>query len=73
MVIQLLVAPLAVDEEHAAVLHVADHGEALDNVGGHVAGHEVGLIDVVRGADGLIAEAQVADGHAAGLRRCGRR
>src|SRR5699024_5984920 len=32
-----------------------------------VAGHEVGLVDAVGGADGLVAEAQVADGHAAGL------
>ena len=32
-----------------------------------VAGHEVGLVDVVRGTDGVIAEAQMADGHAAGL------
>ena len=67
VVIQLLVRPLAVDEEHAAVLHVADHGEALDDVGGHVAGDKVGLVDVVGGADGLVAEAQVADGYAAGL------
>ena len=54
-------------KRHAAVLHVSDHGEALDDVGGHVAGHEVGLVDIVGGADGLVAEAQVADGHAAGL------
>ena len=67
VVIQLLVGPLAVDEEHAAVLHVADHGEALDDVRGHMAGHEVGLVDVVGALDGLVAEAQVADGHAAGL------
>ena len=29
MVAQLLVAPLAVDQEHTAGLHVPDHGEAL--------------------------------------------
>ena len=67
MLVKLLVGPLAVDEEGAAVLHVPDHGETLDDVGGHVAGHEVGLVDIVGGADGLVAEAQVADGHAAGL------
>ncbi|CDC68726.1 putative uncharacterized protein [Oscillibacter sp. CAG:155] len=64
---QLLVVPLAVDEEGAAGLDVADDGEALGDVGGHVAGHEVSLVDVVRRLDGLVAEAQVADGHAAGL------
>jgi hypothetical protein len=32
-----------------------------------VAGHEVGLGDVVRALDGLVAEAQMADGDAAGL------
>ena len=67
VVVQLLVAPLAVDQEDTAVLHVPDHGEALDNVGGHMAGHEVGLVDIVGRADGVIAKAQMADGHAAGL------
>ena len=67
VMVQLLVAPLAVDQEHAAGLYVADDGEALGDVGGHVAGHEVSLVDVVRRLDGLVAEAQVADGHAAGL------
>ena len=33
MVAQLLVVPLAVDQEHAAGLHVADDGEALGDVG----------------------------------------
>ena len=42
------------------VLHVPDHGEALDDVGGHVAGHEVGLVDIVGGADGLVAEGHPA-------------
>ena len=31
--------------------------------------HEIGLVDIVRRADGLVAEAQVADRHAAGLLR----
>ena len=37
------------------------------DVSGVVAGHEVSLVDVVGAADGLVAETQVADGHAAGL------
>ena len=32
-----------------------------------MAGDEVGLVDVVRALDGLVAEAEVRDGHAAGL------
>ena len=67
VLLQIGVRPLAVDQEGAAGLDVADHGEALHNVGGVVAGHEVSLVDVVGAADGVIAEAQVADGHAAGL------
>ena len=39
----------------------------LGDVGRHVAGHEVSLVDIVRRLDGLIAEAQMADGDAAGL------
>ncbi|MPM12584.1 hypothetical protein SDC9_58937 [bioreactor metagenome] len=64
---QLLVAPLAVDEEGAAGLHVPHDGEALGDIGRNVAGHKVGLVDIVGAANGLVAEAQVADGHAAGL------
>ena len=37
------------------------------DVSGVVAGHEVSLVDVVGAADGLVAETQMADGHAAGL------
>ncbi len=64
---QLLIAPLAVDEEGAAGLHVPHDGEALGDIGGNMAGHKVGLVDIIGAADGLVAEAQVADGHAAGL------
>ena len=64
---ELLVRPLAVHEERAARLDVADHLEALDDVGGVVASHEVGLRDVVRRADRGITEAQVRGGDAAGL------
>ncbi len=67
VVAQLVKIPLAVNHEHAAGLDVVDHLEALGDVGGVVAGHEVGFIDIVGGPDGLVAEAQVADGHAAGL------
>ncbi len=59
--------PLAVDQEGAAGLDVADHVEALGDVAGVVAGDKVGLVDVVRWTDRGIAEAQVRDGHAAGL------
>ena len=45
---ELLVGPLAVHQERAARLDVADHREALDDVGRVVAGDEVGLVDVVR-------------------------
>ena len=65
--VQLIEIPLAVDHEHAAGLDVVDHLEALDDVAGVVAGDEVGLVDVVGALDGLVAKAQVADGHAAGL------
>ena len=67
MVAELRVIPLAVDQEHTAGLHIADDGEMLGDVGRHVAGHEVSLVDIVRRLDGLIAEAQMADGDAAGL------
>ena len=69
VLVQLFVRPLAVDHEHAAGLHVLHHLVALDHVAGVVAGHKVSLVDVVGRADGLVAEAQVADGHAAGLFR----
>ena len=64
---ELLVRPLAVDQEGAARLDVADHLEALDDVARVVAGDEVGLGHIVRRADRGIAEAQVRDGDAAGL------
>ena len=64
---QLLIGPLAVDHEHAAGLDILDHLHAHVDVSGVVAGHEVSLVDVVGAADGLVAETQVADGHAAGL------
>ena len=59
--------PLAVDEEHAAGLDVLHHFEALFNIGGVVASHKVRLVDVVGALDRLVAEAQVGNGHTAGL------
>ena len=64
---QFLGGPLAVDQEGAAVLDIVDDLEALGDIGGGVAGHEVRLVDIVGAADGAVAEAQVADGDAAGL------
>ena len=67
VVVQLVEVPLAVDHIHAAGLDVLHHLEALGHIAGVVAGHEVSLVDIVGGTDGLVAEAQVADGDAAGL------
>ena len=67
VMLKLREIPLAVDEENAAGLNVTDDGEVLGYVGRHMARDEVSLIDVVRALDGLVAEAQVADGDAAGL------
>ena len=67
MMLQLLQVPLAVDQEHAAGLHVLNNLEALGDVAGVVASHEVSLVDVVGGLDGLVAEAQVGNGDTAGL------
>ena len=67
MMLKLCKIPLAVDEEHAAGLNVADDGEALGYVSRNMACNEVCLVDVVRALDLLVAEAQVADGDAAGL------
>ena len=57
---------LGVEQEDAAVGDAVEHVEATD-VGGVVAGHEVGLVDQVGALDLLFAKAQVADGDAAGL------
>ena len=59
--------PLAVDQEYAARLYVVDHLVALDDIGRVVAGHKVGLVDVIRALDRLVAKAQVRDGDTAGL------
>ena len=67
VVVQLIEVPLAVDHIHAAGLDILHHLEALGHIAGVVAGHEVGLVDIVRRTDGLVAKAQMADGDAAGL------
>ena len=69
VMVQLVHIPLAVDHEHAAGLHIVDHLKALGDIAGVVAGHEVGLVDIIRRTDGLITEAQMADGDTAGLLR----
>jgi len=65
--LQLFEGPLAVDQEHAAGLYVLHDLEALGDVGGVVASHEVSLVHVVGALDGLVAETQVGNGHTAGL------
>lgn len=67
VMLKLLKAPLAVDEEYAAGLNVTYNGEALGDVCGNMAGYEVCLVDVVRALDGLVAKAQVGNGDTAGL------
>ena len=64
---QFLRSPLAVDQEGTAVTDVVDDLEALGDISRSVASHEVCLMDIVGAADGAVAEAQVADGDAAGL------
>ena len=66
---KLLKAPLAVYKEHAAGLDITDDGEVLCDVCRNMACNEVCLVYVVRALDGLVAEAQVRDGNAAGLFR----
>ena len=60
--------PVGVQQEGAAFLDLAHDVKAL-HVALLVTCHEVRHRDVVGGADGLMAEAQVALGHAAGLLR----
>ena len=64
--LKLLVRPRAVEQEIAAGLHVLHHLEALE-IRRIVAGDKVRLLDVIRGADRLVAEAEVGDGRAAGF------
>ena len=64
---KLLKAPLAVYKEHAAGLDITHDGEVLGDVCRNMACNEVCLVYVVRALDGLVAEAQMRDGNAAGL------
>ena len=67
MAVKLVGGPLAVEKERAARLYVVDDLVSLQDVGRVVACDEVCLGDVVRALDRSVAEAQVRDGHAAGL------
>ena len=58
--------PVGIQEEGAAFLDFGDDVKVL-HVALLVAGNEVSHRDIVGGMDGLVAEAQVALGHAAGL------
>ena len=63
--IQLICAPLAVDEEYAARLNVLNHLIALEDIGRVMTCNKVSLIDIVRALDGLVAETQVRNSYAA--------
>ena len=62
---ELIGTPLAVEQEGSAGLDIVNDLKALVQVCNIVAGNEVSLSDVVGSLDGLIAEAQVRDSHAA--------
>ena len=64
---ELFGIPLAVYEEGSAGFDVAYHLKTLGNIRWVVARHEVCLGDIVRRANSVIAEAQVADGDTTGL------
>ena len=64
---ELLGRPLAVHHEGTMRLHVVHDREVFLNVARVVTRHEVGLVDVIRAANGLVAETQVRNGHAAGF------
>ena len=66
--VQLVHGPRAVQQERAAILQILGSIVLLD-IGGRVNGHEIGRGDQIGAADGLIAEAQMALGQAAGLHR----
>ena len=63
---QFLLGPGGVQQEGAAVLDLVDHVVAGD-VGLGVAGQEIRRLDEIGGADGTLAEPQVALGDAVGL------
>ncbi len=66
ILLQTLGIPRAVQQEHAALLQVLHHVVLVD-IGGVVAGHEIGGLNQIRGADGSLPEAQMALRQAAGL------
>ena len=66
VLLQARLVPGAVEQEGAALFEVFHHVVLMD-IRGSVAGHEVRRGDQIGGADGHLAEAQVALGQAAGL------
>ena len=66
MGVQIGRIPRAVEKEGPARLQILDHVVFID-IGGVVAGHEVGLVDQIGALDGLLAKAQVGYGDAARL------
>ena len=66
LLLHLLGRPGAVEQEGAAVLQRGHH-VVLGDIGRVVAGDEVGAVDQIGALDRVVAEAQVADGDAAGL------
>ena len=66
VLLQLVLGPLAVQQEAAVGLQLGDD-VVLGQIGLVVAGHKVGTADIVGGADGVLAEAQMALGDAEGL------
>ena len=64
--VQLVGAPAAVQQERTVLLQLAGHVELLQ-IRRVVHGHEVRGLHQIGGVDGLVGEAQMALGHAAGL------
>ena len=63
---KLVRVPSAVEQEAAALLQILDHVVLVD-IGRVMAGNKISLADVVGGFNGLVAEAQVRNGDAAGF------
>ena len=64
---QLLVRPLAVNQELSAGLNVLNHLVSLDDVGLVVTGHQVSLANIVGTANRLVSKAQVGNGNTTSL------
>ena len=66
MLVKLFIAPLAVEQERAAILQGGEH-VVLRHIRRVVAGGEVRRVDLIRGLDRRLAEAQVRNRQTAGL------